>query len=473
MNSLWQKIIIRTILKKPKKKNVGDDDYSAYALAKGYREFEILAKRHIKDFFLITMGIFSASFGFKGFLLTNHFIDGGATGISLLVSALTSIPLSILIIGVNIPFIILGYRIMGRAFAIKTALAITGLAVCLATVSFPDVTTDNLLVAVFGGFFLGAGIGLAVRGGAVIDGTEVLAIYLSRKFGTTIGDIIVVINVIIFGAAAYFLGIEIALYSMITYLAASKTLDFIVEGIDEYIGVTIVSSRSDKMRQMIIDKMGRGVTVYSGKGGYGKRGETKEVDIIYTVITRLELNRLNTEIEKIEPTAFVVMNSIKDTKGGMTMKSKIFLSIAIILIAAACKKETPTQTPEKTVPIAEEVLPETPKTECYEVNKNGNVISMQMNYNQDNVSGSLTYAIREKDANTGTFTGQIKDSILIADYTFQSEGMKSTRQIAYKLKGDQIVEGYGDMNEDGTKFKDVNKLDFDSKMPLYKVDCAK
>jgi uncharacterized membrane-anchored protein YitT (DUF2179 family) len=289
-------------------------------LAKGYREFVILAKRHVKDFFLITLGIFSATFGFKGFLLTNHFIDGGATGISLLVSALTDIPLYLLIIGVNIPFIILGYRIMGQAFAIKTALAITGLSICLATVSFPDITSDNLLVAVFGGFFLGAGIGLSVRGGAVIDGTEVLAIYLSRKFGTTIGDIIVVINVIIFGAAAYFLGIEVALYSMITYLAASKTLDFIVEGIDEYIGVTIVSSRSEKMREMIIDKMGRGVTVYSGKGGYGKRGETKEVDIIYTVITRLELNKLNTEIEKIEPTAFVVMNSIKDTKGGMIKK---------------------------------------------------------------------------------------------------------------------------------------------------------
>lgn len=319
MNSFWQKIIIKTILQKPKKRSVGNT-YSNYALAKGYREFVILAKRHVKDFFLITLGIFSATFGFKGFLLTNHFIDGGATGISLLVSALTDIPLYFLIIGVNIPFIILGHRIMGRAFAIKTTLAIAGLAVCLATVSFPEVTTDNLLVAVFGGFFLGAGIGLSVRGGAVIDGTEVLAIYLSRKFGTTIGDIIVIINVIIFGAAAYFLGIEIALYSMITYLAASKTLDFIVEGIDEYIGVTIISSRSEKMRQMVIDKMGRGVTVYSGKGGYGKRGETKEVDIIYTVITRLELNKLNTEIEKIEPTAFVVMNSIKDTKGGMIKK---------------------------------------------------------------------------------------------------------------------------------------------------------
>ncbi|MDI9257148.1 YitT family protein [Flavobacterium sedimenticola] len=319
MNSLWEKIIIQTILKKPKKGGK-EKVYSKYELAKGYREFVILAKRNSKDFFLITIGIFSASFGFKGFLLTNHFIDGGATGISLLISFLTKIPLYMLIIAVNIPFIILGYKVMGKAFAIKTALAITGLSFCLATVTFPNVTNDNLLVAIFGGFFLGAGIGLSVRGGAVIDGTEVLAIFLSRKLGTTIGDIIVVINVIIFSTAAYFLGIEVAMYSMITYLAASKTLDFLVEGIDEYIGVTIVSSKSNEIRQMIIEVMGRGVTVYSGKRGYGKRGETKEVEIIYTVITRLELNKLNTEIEKIEPTAFVVMNSIKDTKGGMIKK---------------------------------------------------------------------------------------------------------------------------------------------------------
>ena len=284
------------------------------------KNYRIDLKRQIKNFILITLGIFSAAFGFKGFLLTNHFIDGGATGISLLISALTKIPLYILIICVNIPFIILAHQVMGRLFAIKTAMAIAGLALVLAFVSFPNVTDDNLLVAIFGGFFLGAGIGFAIRGGAVIDGTEVLAIFLSRKVGATINDIIIVINVLIFGAAAYFLGVEIALYSMITYLSASKTLDFIVEGIDEYIGVTIVSAHSEEIRQMIINKMGRGVTVYTGKSGYGKRGETNDVEIIYTVITRLELNKLSTEIEKIEPDAFVVMNSVKDTKGGMIKK---------------------------------------------------------------------------------------------------------------------------------------------------------
>jgi len=277
-------------------------------------------KRHIKDFFLIILGIFSAAFGFKGFLLTNHFIDGGATGISLLISALTEIPLYILIICINTPFVILGYNILGREFALKSALAISGLALCLATVSFPNVTNDNLLVAIFGGFFLGAGIGLAIRGGGVIDGTEILAIFLSRKFGLTIGDVIIVINIIIFSSAAYLLSIEIALYSMITYVAASRTLDFLVEGIEEYVGVTIVSSHSEDIRLMIINVMGRGVTVYNGKSGYGKRGENKEIEILYTVITRLELNKLNTEIEKIEPNAFVVMNNVKDTKGGMIKK---------------------------------------------------------------------------------------------------------------------------------------------------------
>jgi len=320
MNLFWKQMLIHTILRHRSKDSTGKRNYSSYELANAYREFLITIKRQIKDFFLINAGIFSASFGFKGFLLTNRFIDGGATGISLLISALSGIPLYILIICVNIPFVILGYKTMGRQFAIKTALAITGLSICLALVSFPNVTNDNLLVALFGGFFLGAGIGLSVRGGAVIDGTEVLAIYLSRKLGTTIGDIIIIINVVIFSAAAYFLSIEIALYSMITYLAASKTLDFIVEGIDEYIGVTIVSFHSEEIRHMIINLMGRGVTIYKGKRGYDKRGETKDVDIIYTVITRLELNKLNTEIEKIEPNAFVVMNSVKDTKGGMIKK---------------------------------------------------------------------------------------------------------------------------------------------------------
>ncbi|PWK26527.1 uncharacterized membrane-anchored protein YitT (DUF2179 family) [Arcicella aurantiaca] len=320
MNPILKQLVIDTLTRKLNKKPKDFNAYSEGELAKGLVAFKGTLWGYFKDFLFITAGVFSAAFGFKGFLLTNHFIDGGATGISLLISAITSIPLAILLVVVNIPFILLGYRIMGKSFALKTALAISGLALVVATISFPNITNDNLLVALFGGFFLGAGIGLSVRGGAVIDGTEVLAIFLSRKFGTTMGDIIIMINVLIFGTAAYFLSVEIALYSMVTYLSASKTLDFVIEGIEEYTGVTIVSPLNEEIRDIIINKLGHGVTMYNGKGGYGKMGESKNIEIIYTVVTRLELNKLNEAIKNIDPEAFVVMSSIKDTKGGMIKK---------------------------------------------------------------------------------------------------------------------------------------------------------
>ncbi|HUM98097.1 MAG TPA: YitT family protein [Chitinophagaceae bacterium] len=290
---------------------------SAYLKAKMYREAKLTLRGYLKDSFLIFLGICSATFGLKGFLLTNKFIDGGVTGISLLVSAIADVPVYLLIIVLNIPFIIMGYRTLGIQFAIKTAIGITGLSLFIANVSFPNITDDNLLVAVFGGTFLGAGIGFAIRGGAVIDGTEVLAIYLSKKIGATVGDVIIIINVLIFSTAAYFLTVEIALFSMITYFAASRTLDFIIEGIEEYVGVTIISSHSEEIKNMIINKLGRGVTVYQGKSGYGRRGEKKDLEIVYTVVTRLELNKLNSEIEKIEPDVFMVMTPVKDTRGGM------------------------------------------------------------------------------------------------------------------------------------------------------------
>ena len=270
---------------------------------------------------LIIIGIFSAGFGLKSFLLPNAFIDGGATGISLLISVVLDLPLSALIIVVNIPFILLGYKQIGKVFTVRTLLAICGLALCLYFVDYPIITKDKLLVAVFGGFFLGAGIGFAIRGGGVLDGTEVLAIYISRKTGSTIGDVILVINIAIFLSAVYFLGIEIALYSMLTYLSASKTVDFLIEGIEEYTGVTIISRKSDEIREMITQKLGRGVTIYKGTGGYGKQGYLKsETEIIFTVVTRLEVSRLRSEIEMIDDDAFVVMHSIKDTKGGMIKK---------------------------------------------------------------------------------------------------------------------------------------------------------
>ncbi len=277
-----------------------------------------------RDTIYIIIGIFSAGFGLKGFLLPNSFIDGGVMGISLLISETTNTSLSILIVVINLPFLIFGFSQLGKEFVVKSIIAIIGLALIIHFIPFPLITSDKLLIAVFGGFFLGAGIGMTIRGGAVIDGTEVLAIYLSKRTGLTIGDVILIFNILIFLFASYILSVEIALYAMLTYMAASKTIDFIIEGVEEYTGVTIISDESEKIRLMITEKLKRGVTIYLGKSGFRKIGnKLLEFDIIYTVITRLEIARLQTEIDKIDPSAFIIMNSIKDTKGGMIKKRSL------------------------------------------------------------------------------------------------------------------------------------------------------
>ncbi len=275
----------------------------------------------LKDIAFISIGILSAGFGLKGFLLPNGFIDGGVTGISLLIKELTDYSLSILIVVINIPFIILGYFQINKTFVTKSIFAIIGLAITLILVEYPIITSDKLLVAVFGGFFLGAGIGFSVRGGGVLDGTEVLAIYLSRKTGLSIGDFVLIFNIFIFSTAAYFLSLEVALYSILTYLSASKTMDFIIEGVEEYIGVTIISSHHEEIRLMIIKELGKGVTIYQGKGGYGKDGEHPDTtNIVYSVITRLEISKFQNEVLKIDPAAFIVMNSVRHLRGGMIKK---------------------------------------------------------------------------------------------------------------------------------------------------------
>lgn len=294
---------------------------STYRTAKDIYKLRVSFSHLVKSWGLIIIGILSATFGLESFLLPNSFIDGGVMGISLLVRELTKLPLAALIVGINIPFLVLGYTQVGKPFAIKSIIAITGLGLALTFCNFPLVTSDKLLVAVFGGFFIGAGIGFAVRGGSVLDGTEVLAIYLSKRTGLTMGDIILVLNILIFSLAAYILSLQTAMYSVLAYLSASKTVDFIIVGVEEYTGVTMVSTHSEEIRLMIIQKMGRGVTIYNGKRGYGKRGEQLgSMDIIYTVITRLEVAKLQAEVEKIDPNTFIVMNPVKDTKGGMIKK---------------------------------------------------------------------------------------------------------------------------------------------------------
>ncbi|CCG98402.1 putative protein yqfU [Fibrella aestuarina BUZ 2] len=274
--------------------------------------------RRLKDGIFLLTGVLCAGMGLKGFLLPNNFIDGGAMGISLLLEITTGLELALLIILVNLPFIWLGYRQISTGFAIRTTLAISLLAVCLVVVPYPVVTTDKLLISVFGGFFLGAGIGLAIRGGGVLDGTEVLAVWVSRRSALTVGDVIMVINILVFGAAAILLNVETALYAMLTYLAASKTVDFLIHGIEEYTAVIIVSDRHEALRTMITEELGRGVTVFKGEKGYGKRGyQQHDINILYTVVTRLELTRLKDNITRIDEQAFVINHGIDDAKGGM------------------------------------------------------------------------------------------------------------------------------------------------------------
>ncbi len=276
----------------------------------------------IKNIVLIICGVFSAGFGLKGFLLSSHFIDGGVTGISMLLANIFGLPLPILIAVINLPFIVLGYRHVGRSFAIKSALAIIGLALVLAFITFPDITPDKLLTAIFGGVFIGVGIGLAMRGGAVLDGTEVAAVLISKNSPILkVSDIILLLNIVIFGTAAFFLGIEVALYSILTYFAAAKMIDFLLHGIEQYTGVTIVSEHSEQIRRVITEKLGRGATVYQGKGGFGKRGDRSlDIEIIFTVVTRLEIPALRSEVKLIDPKAFIIQQSIDDTEGGMVKK---------------------------------------------------------------------------------------------------------------------------------------------------------
>ena len=263
----------------------------------------------------------AAAFGLESFLLPNHFIDGGVTGICLLLVHTFGWPLPVLLVAVNLPFLLLARIVIGRRFAIKTVVAIVLLALALHFLHFPILTEDKLLISVFGGFFLGAGIGLSMRGGSVLDGTEVLAIFLSRRLGLKVSDWVILINVAIFAVAASVLSVEQALYSLLTYLVASKALDFIVDGVEEYTGVTIISGRNEEVRKALLQEVGCGVTVFRGQGGFGAPATPRaDQDILYAVITRLEIRKLTLTVRAVDPRAFMVFSSISDVHGGMVRK---------------------------------------------------------------------------------------------------------------------------------------------------------
>ena len=278
------------------------------------------AFHELQNAVLILFGILSAGMGLKGFLLSSNFIDGGVTGISMLFAKTTHLPLSVWLPLVNLPFIAVAYRHMGRAFAARSVLGIAGLAACLALVPFPDVTPDRVLTAVFGGLFIGAGIGLAMRGGAVLDGTEIAALLISKRADLLrVGDVILGFNVVLFLVAMSILGVDASLYSILTYMAAAKTLDFILYGIDEYTAITIISDQHAAIRDRITRDLGRGVTIYVGYGGLSRA----EQHILYCVVTRLEIGGVRAIVGELDASAFVVFHPLSGVEGGV-MKTKAF-----------------------------------------------------------------------------------------------------------------------------------------------------
>jgi uncharacterized membrane-anchored protein YitT (DUF2179 family) len=271
------------------------------------------------NWLFLLLGVLVAAVGLECFLLPNGFVDGGITGISMLLADLTPIPLSIWLVLVNVPFVMVGNRLIGRSFAIQSGVAILGLALAVAFVPFPIVTSDKFLGAAFGGFFVGAGVGLAIRSGGVLDGTEILAVVLSSRTFATVGEVILGLNVIIFSVAAIFLGVEPALYSMLTYLAASKTIDYLLHGIEAYNGVMIMTEHRDGIRTAILEELGRGVTNFKTLGGYSGM----EQEVLFCVVTRLEITKLESIVKRSDPKAFIVVLPVLDAKGGVVKRRAI------------------------------------------------------------------------------------------------------------------------------------------------------
>lgn len=277
-------------------------------------------KRELINFSLIVLGILSAGMGIHGFLLSSNFIDGGVTGVSMLLAKTTGLSLSIWLPLINLPFIAIGFRQIGWAFAVRSTLAIAGLSAALALIHYPDVTPDLLLTAVFGGLFIGAGIGLAVRGGAVLDGTEIAALLISKRTDLLkVGDVILVFNVMLFLVAMSVLGIDPALYSILTYITAARTLNFVIYGIEEYTAITIVSHHSAPIRERITQELGRGVTEYRGYGGHSGM----EHNILYCVVTRLEIGKIKGIVRELDQGAFLVSHPVADVEGGVVKRAEL------------------------------------------------------------------------------------------------------------------------------------------------------
>jgi uncharacterized membrane-anchored protein YitT (DUF2179 family) len=273
----------------------------------------------IQDLIITLVGVLFAGIALKGFLVPNHFFDGGVTGLSLLIHEIYQINLGLLIVLFNLPLIAVGYYTVGKRFAIRTLIAVIILGIVLTFLPMFDLTHDKLLISIFGGVFLGIGVGLIMRTGAALDGIEVLALYTLKRTSFTITEIILGLNILIFTIAGFKFGIETALYSILTYFTASRTIDYVVEGLQAFTGVTIISGKSEDIKFELVNSLRRGITVYKGERGFlpDSYEVSTDCDIIFTVITRLELRKLKNLVYDIDPKAFIFANTIKEASGGV------------------------------------------------------------------------------------------------------------------------------------------------------------
>ncbi|WP_430409941.1 YitT family protein [Kordia sp.] len=277
-------------------------------------------KQLISEIFQIFIGIILASIGLKMFLLPNGFLDGGVTGIAILLSEIYDFNISIVLLIVSIPFLILAWFSLSKRIFIKSILSIIGLAVFIQFENFSSVTDDKLLIAIFGGLFLGAGIGLTIKNGAVLDGSEILGIFINDRLGISIGKVILGFNAILFAITAKVLSVEIAMYSILTFLVTAKIIDLMIEGFEDFVGLMIVSEHSTEIEEELIKVIGAGTTLYKGSRGYGKRGAQTEKNIIHTVINRIDIRRTYNLIEKIDENAFIIEFDVNNIKGGILTK---------------------------------------------------------------------------------------------------------------------------------------------------------
>lgn len=264
-----------------------------------------------------TAGVLFAVLGLQGFMVPNNFLDGGVTGISILILGIGDIHISLLLIFLNIPFVLMGFFKIGRTFAIQAMIAVLMLSAGMFFIDIGVFTNDKVLIAIFGGFFIGLGIGLVIRGGGIIDGLEVIAQYTEKKSAFSSAEIILLLNILTILGAAYRFGIETGMYSILVYYTAMKTTNYVVDGFEEFTSLNIVSKEHGQIKSQIVEQFGKGITVSKGQRGFlpGSFEEKANCEVIMTIVTRLEIHRIIKAIQVIDPDAFIFVNSIKEVAG--------------------------------------------------------------------------------------------------------------------------------------------------------------